>query len=194
MPQCLCQCFLCRLVSLLDWTNRQFRLCWLWGRPLIRLGNPLPSLLQWTWRTARCWKRVYRDVRLDSRHTMDITSKMEIRPWAYSFITHGSWSLLARRGRLISYTAPQRFGWISSAKNKRTRSLMSLYEYRTTPHDTRHGQYPILPNYITNLVRRIFLYRGPDMWRKLADAVTKVPGSLRAFKNVLTRHLHAQCR
>ena len=32
------------------------------------------------------------------------------------------------------------------------------------------------------------------MWRKLADAVTKVPGSLRAFKNVLTRHLHAQCR
>ena len=75
-----------------------------------------------------------------------------------------------------------------------SRSLMSLYEYRTTPHDTRHGQDPILPNYTTNLVRRTFLYRGPDMWRKLADAVTKVPGSLRAFKNVLTRHLHAQCR
>ena len=26
-----------------------------------------------------------------------------------------------------------------------SRSLMSLYEYRTTPHDTRHGQDPILP-------------------------------------------------
>ena len=54
--------------------------------------------------------------------------------------------------------------------------------------------WPILPNYTTNLVRRTFLYRDPDMWRKLADAVTKVPGSLRAFKNVLTRHMHAQCR
>ena len=77
-----------------------------------------------------------------------------------------------------------------------SRSLMSLYEYSTTPHDTRHGQDPILPNYTTNLhvVRRTFLYRGPDMWRKLADAVTKVPGSLRAFKNVFARHLHAQCR
>ena len=75
-----------------------------------------------------------------------------------------------------------------------SRSLMSLYEYRTTQHDTMHGQNPILPNYTTNLVRRTFLYRGPDMWRKLADAVTKVPGSLRAFQNVLTRHLHAQCR
>ena len=75
-----------------------------------------------------------------------------------------------------------------------SRSLMSLYEYSTTPHDTRHGQDPILPNYTTNLVRRTFLYRGPDMWRKLADAVTKVPGSLRALQNVLTRHLHAQWR
>ena len=57
-----------------------------------------------------------------------------------------------------------------------SRSLMSLYKYSTTPHDTRHGQDPILPNYTTNLVRRTctFLYRGPDMWRKLADAVTKV--------------------
>ena len=75
-----------------------------------------------------------------------------------------------------------------------SRSLMSLYEYSTTPHDTRHGQDPISPKYTTNLVRRTFLYRGPNMWRKLADAVTKIPGSLRAFKNVLTRHLHAQCR
>ena len=57
-----------------------------------------------------------------------------------------------------------------------SRSLMSLYKYSTTPHDTRHGQDPILPNYTTNLVRRTctFLYRGPDVWRKLADAVTKV--------------------
>ena len=60
-----------------------------------------------------------------------------------------------------------------------SRSLMSLYEYSTTPHDTRHGQYPILPKYTTNLVRRTFLYRGPNnMWRKLADAVTKVGGNL----------------
>ena len=51
------------------------------------------------------------------------------------------------------------------------RSLMPLYEYSTTPHDTRHGQDPILPKYTTNLVRRTFLYRGFDMWRKLADAV-----------------------
>ena len=57
-----------------------------------------------------------------------------------------------------------------------SRSLMSLYEHSTTPYDTRHGQYPILPNYTTNLVRRTC--RGPNMWRKLADAVTKVPGSL----------------
>ena len=41
-----------------------------------------------------------------------------------------------------------------------SRSLMSLYKYSTTSHDTRHGQDPILPNYATNLVRRTFLYRG----------------------------------
>ena len=70
---------------------------------------------------------------------------------------------------------------------------MSLYKY-ITPHDTGHGQDPILPKYTTNLVRRTFIYRGPDMWRKLADAVTKVPDSLRALTNVLIRYLHAQCR
>ena len=58
-------------------------------------------------------------VRLDSWRTADNSSKMEIRHFAYSFITHGSWSLLVRRGRLASCTVPQRFGLISSGKNKR---------------------------------------------------------------------------
>ena len=86
-------------------SSRRFRLCWLWGPPLIRMGDPLPSLLPWTWRTAPCWKRVYRGVRLDSRRTADGRSRMEIRPLAYSFITHGSWTLLVRRGLLASCTA-----------------------------------------------------------------------------------------
>ena len=91
-------------------TSRRFRLCWLWGPPLIRMGDPLPSLLPWTWRTARCWKRAYRGARLDSRRTADGRLRMEIRPLAYSFITHGSWSL---------YATPQRSGLISSEENKR---------------------------------------------------------------------------
>ena len=40
--------------------------------------------------------------RLDSRCTADGSSRMEIRPLAYSFITHGSWSLSVRRGRRAS--------------------------------------------------------------------------------------------
>ena len=45
IPQCPCQCFLCRLDSLLGRISLRFRLCWLWGPPLIRTGGPLPSLL-----------------------------------------------------------------------------------------------------------------------------------------------------
>ena len=119
IPQCHCQCFRCRLDSLLGRTNLRFKLCWLWGPPLIRTGDPLPSLLPWIWRTTRCWKRAYRVVRFDSRRTADSRSRMGIQPLAYSFITHGSWSSSVRRGRLASYTTPQRSGWINSERNKR---------------------------------------------------------------------------
>ena len=119
MPQCPCRYFLCRPVSLPGRTSRRCRLCWLWGPPLIRTGDPLPSLLSWTWRTAHCWKRAYRGDHLDSRRTADGRSRMEIRPLAYSFITHGSWSLSVRRVRLASYATPQRSGLISSEENKR---------------------------------------------------------------------------
>ena len=58
-------------------------------------------------------ERAYRGARLDSRRTADGRSKMEIRPLAYSFITHGSWSMSVRRGRLASYATPQRSDVIS---------------------------------------------------------------------------------
>ena len=77
------------------------------------------SFLPWIWRAARYWRRAYWVVRFDLRHTVDSHSRMGIRPLAYSFITHGSWSLSVRRGRLASYAAPQRSGLISSEKNKR---------------------------------------------------------------------------
>ena len=51
--------------------------------------------------------------------TADGRSRMEIRPLAYSFITHGSWSLSVHRGRLTSYATPQRSGLISLDENKR---------------------------------------------------------------------------
>ena len=72
--------FLCRLDSLLGRTNLRFRLCWLWGPPLIRTGDHLPSLLPWIWRTARCWRQAYRVVRFNLRRTADIRSRMGIRP------------------------------------------------------------------------------------------------------------------
>ena len=81
-------------------------------------GDPLPPLLPWIWRTARYWRRAYRVVRFDLRRTADSRSRMGIRPLAYSFITHGSWSLSVRRGRLASCTTHQRSGSISSEGNK----------------------------------------------------------------------------
>ena len=51
---------------------------------------------------------------------------MGIRPLAYSFITHGSWSLSVRRGRLASCTTLQRSGSISSERNKRWRALCNM--------------------------------------------------------------------
>ena len=54
---------------------------------------------------------------LYSRRTADVRSRMENRPLAYSFITHGSWSLLVRRGRLASCTAQETF-WVDQLGKK----------------------------------------------------------------------------
>ena len=45
MPQCPCRYFLYHLDSLLGRISLRFRLCWLWGLPLIQMGDPVPSLL-----------------------------------------------------------------------------------------------------------------------------------------------------
>ena len=89
---------------------------------------------------------------------------------AYNKYTHKLYVLQKRALRVMynnTYNAQSIHGVLmyKFTRQELSRSLMSLYEYSTTPHDTRHGQDPILPNYTTNLVRRTFLYRGPDMWR-----------------------------
>ena len=70
-------------------------------------GDPLPSLLPWTSRTARCWRRACRVVRFVSRRTADSRLRMGIQRLACCFITHCS---SVRRGRLASCTVHQRFG------------------------------------------------------------------------------------
>ena len=92
IPQCHCRCIPCHLDSLICWGSLRFRLCWLRGPPLVRRWGPLPSLLRWIWRTARCWRRACGVVRIGSRRTMDSRSRMGIQHLACSFIIRGSWS------------------------------------------------------------------------------------------------------
>ena len=69
----------------------------------VRRWGPLPSRLRWIWRTAHCWRRACKAVRIGSRRTVDSRSRMGIQRLACSFITRGSWSSSVRRSRLACY-------------------------------------------------------------------------------------------
>ena len=75
-------------------------------RDLVRRWGPLPSLLQWMWRTVRYWRRSYRVVRTGSWNTVVSRPRMEIQRLAYSFITHSFWSSSEHRSRLACCRSP----------------------------------------------------------------------------------------
>ena len=106
-PMSLPVCIRCLLDSLIGRISLRFRLCWLRGPPLIQRWGPPPSLLQWIWRTARCWRRACRVVRISSCRIVGWLSRMGIQ------------SSSVHRNRLACCTIRQRFGWISLERNRR---------------------------------------------------------------------------
>ncbi len=67
-----------------------------------------------------------------------------------------------------------------------SRPLLKMYEYHADidGHNIRHASDPKLPKMHTELVKRSYLYRGPQLWMNL-DVNMKKHISLRTFRRKL---------
>jgi hypothetical protein len=61
-------------------------------------------------------------------------------------------------------------------------SMMHIFTYKYDAHHTRHGRDPCLPKMTTEVARRSFLYRGPELWLRLDDDTKKNSKSIKQFK------------
>ena len=61
-------------------------------------------------------------------------------------------------------------------------SMMHMFTYKYDAHNTRHGRDPCLPKMTTEVARRSFLYRGPQLWFGLDDDIKKNSKSMKQFK------------